>query len=137
MLPFNGIRDPKDVAVDAAGAVYVTDGTMHTPDNPYSGRVLKLNGDPDGSADLVTGLRSPFGVTLDTAGDVYVCAEVRDGEVLKLPNTAPGTPVAVVTGLHQPAGVAIDTAGTIYVAETPPGDDDQSRGRIVKLAAPR
>jgi sugar lactone lactonase YvrE len=136
VLLFNGIRDPKDLAVDGTGAVYVTDGTMHNPDNPYSGRVVKLDGDTAGSADLKTGLRSPFGVTLDTAGDVYVCADVKDGEVLKLPSTAPGTPVAVVTGLHQPAGVAIDTAGTIYVAETPPGDDDQSRGRIVKLTGP-
>jgi sugar lactone lactonase YvrE len=139
VLPFSGLGQPIDVAVDAAGAVYVTDRPRYTtdPTDTTGNRVLKLAAGDVGATELpMTGARSPFGVTVDTAGTVYVTDGGENGRVLKL---FAGTTSPVVTssiGLHEPAGVAVDAAGSIYVTDMPPAvDDDQSCGRVVKLAA--
>jgi serine/threonine-protein kinase len=64
------------VAVDAAGNVFITDGSHHP--------VLKL---PAGSNIPVqlpfTGLKDPLGVAVDTAGNVYV-TDNGSNRVLKL-----------------------------------------------------
>jgi len=103
-------------------------------DNPYSGRLLKLAAGAEEAEQSLIGLQAPFGVTVDTAGDIYISENLDNGRVLKLTKGSHGVLSAVVTGLHKPAGVALDAAGTIYVAEMPPGADDQSRGRVLKLS---
>jgi DNA-binding beta-propeller fold protein YncE len=67
------------VAVDSAGAVYVTDAY-------YQGnRVLKLPPGADAPVALpLTGLNNPLGVAVDSAGNVYV-TDTGNNRVLKLP----------------------------------------------------
>jgi serine/threonine-protein kinase len=62
------------------------------------------------------GLTVPWGVAVDTAGNVYV-SEHDNNQVLKLPagSNVP-TPLAL-TGLNTPLQLAVDKDGNIYVAD--------------------
>jgi serine/threonine-protein kinase len=119
-LPFTALGRPGDVAVDAAGNLYVTDTS--------NSRVLKLA--PGSATQAVlpfTGVSHPGGLAVDAAGNLYV---LDNNRVLKL---APGSATQAVlpfTGLNGLYRVAADTAGNLYV--TDPGNDQD---RVVKLAA--
>jgi serine/threonine-protein kinase len=149
VLPFTGIRYPLDVAVDDAGAVYVIDRDVGTVSiECLEHRVLKLAAGAEHPVELpFSGLRSPYGVTVDAAGTVYV-ADARGirrglddyGRVLKLAAGATGAVVRSFPELFDVNGVVVDAAGDIYVADTRPPpmtreDHDEFRGRVVKLAA--
>ena len=77
VLPFPGVREPYDVAVDTAGNVYIADANntagAATPADANTNRVLKL---PAGSGTPFTlpftGLKNPSGVAVDAAGVLYV-----------------------------------------------------------------
>ncbi len=120
-LPFTKLAGPEGVAVDTAGAVYVTN--KHTPE------VVML---PAGASVPTmlpfTRLDFPAGVAVDTAGTVYVAEYFQNDRVLKLAVGASTPTVLPFTGLHWPKGVAVDTAGTVYVADT-------FNDRVVALAA--
>jgi DNA-binding beta-propeller fold protein YncE len=127
-LPFNDLRLPHGVAVDAAGNVYVTD--------THTNRVLKLAAGSNTQTVLpFTGLdlcsndidASTAGVAVDAAGNVYVTDSCHD-RVLKLAAGSSTQTVLPFTGLDTPHGVAVDTAGTVYVVE-------YSHGRVLKLPA--
>ncbi|WP_406816839.1 serine/threonine-protein kinase PknD [Mycobacterium sp. M23085] len=60
---------------------------------------------------------SPGGVTLDSAGNVYVTSEGMYGRVVKLTTGSDATTVLPFNGLYQPQGLAVDGAGTVYVAD--------------------
>ena len=134
----NGARfnSPRGVAVDTAGNVYVADSQNYairkiTP----GGSVSLLAGGTAGSQDttnLTTGrFLSPYGVAVDTAGNVYV-ADVGNNSIRKV------SPVGVVSTLagglgptnagsvdatgsaarfSAPFGVAVDPNGNVYVAD--------------------
>ena len=82
-----------------------------------------------------TDLNEPWGVAVDTAGNVYITEAAEAGvnntgnnRVLKLP-AGSNTPVELpFTGLTSPGGVAVDSAGNVYVA-------DWSNNRVLKLPA--
>ena len=60
MLPFTGLYQPQAVAVDSAGAVYVTD---------FNNRVVMLAAGSNNQTELpFTGLSYPEGVVVDGAG---------------------------------------------------------------------
>ncbi len=60
---------------------------------------------------------SPGGVTLDSAGNVYVTSEGMYGRVVKLTTGSNATTVLPFNGLYEPQGLAVDGAGTVYVAD--------------------
>ena len=128
-------EDPFSTAVDADGVVYVADSAAHvirriTPD----GAVTTYAGSPGafGSADgtgAAARFYSPFGVAVDTAGNVYV-ADSFNSTVRKI---APGGIVTTLAGtarsgggtdgtgaaarFDQPFGIAVDANSTVYVSD--------------------
>lgn len=127
--------DPFAVAADADGVVYVADSAAHvirriTPD----GAVTTWAGSPGsfGSADgtgAAARFYSPFGVAVDTAGNVYVA----DGFNYTVRKIAPGGIVTTLAGtarrggstdgtgaaarFDQPFGIAVDANGNVYVSD--------------------
>ena len=125
--------NPRSVAADAAGNVYVADATNRrirkmTP----SGEVTTYAGDgqyqtKDGPA-LSASFKYPMGVAVDAAGNVYVA----DGDANRIRKIAVSGMVTTVAGsdtagfadgpgarakFHGPTGVAVDAAGMLYVAD--------------------
>ncbi|MFI7669132.1 serine/threonine-protein kinase PknD [Nocardia sp. NPDC049526] len=74
-----------------------------------------------------TGVSLPTGVSVDTAGNVYV-TDMGNDRVVKLAAGASTPTPLPFTGLKNPQGVAVDTAGNIFVTDT-------SNDRVVMLAA--
>nr|3WW7_A Chain A, Pizza2 protein [synthetic construct]3WW7_B Chain B, Pizza2 protein [synthetic construct]3WW7_C Chain C, Pizza2 protein [synthetic construct] len=74
-----------------------------------------------------TGLNTPNGVAVDSAGTVYV-TDHGNNRVVKLAAGSNTQTVLPFTGLNTPNGVAVDSAGTVYVT-------DHGNNRVVKLAA--
>lgn len=70
---------------------------------------------------------SPGGVTLDSAGNVYVTSMGMYGRVVKLTTGSDATTVLPFNGLYQPQGLAVDGAGTVYVADF--------NNRVISMAA--
>jgi sugar lactone lactonase YvrE len=146
-------NSPRGLAVDTNGNVYVADTTNHrirqiTP----AGVVTTVAGDGTaGFLDHATGtsaqFRSPCGVAVDAAGNLYV-ADTDNHRIRKI--AAGGTrEVTTVAGdgtgaggagafldhatgtsaqFNSPMKVAVDTAGNLFVADT-------SNNRIRKIAA--
>ncbi|MGH3552280.1 MAG: SMP-30/gluconolactonase/LRE family protein, partial [Mycobacterium sp.] len=119
VLPFTGLYQPQDVAVDSGGTVYVTD---------FNNRVVTLAAGSNNQTVLpFTGLSYPEGVVVDSGGSVYV-ADRGNNRVLKLPAGAKDATVLPFDGLSNPDGLAVDGAGNVFVADT-------DNNRVVKLEA--
>ena len=128
-------EDPFSAAVDADGVVYIADSAAHvirriTPD----GAVTTWAGSPGsfGSTDgtgSAARFYSPFGVAVDTAGNVYVADSLNSavrkitagGVVTTLAGTARSRGSADGTGsaarFDQPFGIAVDANGNVYVSD--------------------
>ena len=120
VLPFTGLTYPSSVAVDAAGAVYLTD--------TWNDRVLKLAaGSNDQTVLPFSGIESPDGVAVDQQGNVYVTD--RNDRVVKLAAGSADQTVLPLTGIEHPRSVAVDRAGNVYVT----GYTRDTK--VVKLAA--
>jgi sugar lactone lactonase YvrE len=129
---------PTSVAVDGAGNLYFVDGV----------RIRKVTGDgtittvagnggragymlPTGDGGLATDapLWGPSGVTVDSAGNLYISEQVRvrevttDGIIHTIAGTADpgysgdGGP-ATKAQFHVPTGLTVDGAGNVYVADS-------------------
>jgi sugar lactone lactonase YvrE len=121
VLPFIGLNNPLDVAVDSGGNLYVTD--------MKNKRVLKLASGSSTQTELpFTDLSAPKGVAVDNAGNVYVSDD--DKRLLKL---AAGTATQVEIPITRddvawgPDDVAVDGAGNVYITRI--------NGWLEKLAA--
>lgn len=115
--------EPRGVAIDGSGTIYVSDYDNHvirkiTP----AGVVTTLAGscDQEGSADgtgTAARFRGPHAIAVDAAGTVYV-ADTGNHNIRKI------TPAGVVTTLpttpgaiSEPRGIAVDSSGVIYIAD--------------------
>ncbi|MGW0335302.1 NHL domain-containing protein [Streptomyces sp. NPDC003011] len=139
---------PRAVAVDSAGAVYITDASNHrirkiTTDGKISTVVgtgaAGFGG--DGGPATAARLNLPLGVAVDSAGVLYV-AEYSNHRVRKIAtdgkiSTVAGTGAAGFSGDNGPAAsaqlngpheVEVDAAGDLYIA-------DASNHRIRKVTA--
>jgi serine/threonine protein kinase, bacterial len=123
VLPFNGLNfrlSPGGVAVDSAGAAYVTNQGMY-------GRVVKLAPGADTPTVLpFTGLYQPQAVAVDSSGAVYVTD--FNNRVVTLAAGSNNQTQLPFTGLSYPEGVVVDGAGSVYVA-------DRGNDRVLKLPA--
>jgi sugar lactone lactonase YvrE len=135
-------NNPKAVAVDAAGTLYVADTGNHTIRRiDANGGVTTIAGlaGSAGSADgqgATARFQSPQGIAVSSTGVIYVAdtnnnliRSVSAGGLVttlagSLPPGPPGTPGGKVDGtgaqarFSNPKGLAVDGAGIVYVADT-------------------
>jgi serine/threonine-protein kinase len=137
-------ENPRGVAVDGSGNVYVADYDDHrirkiTP----SGSVTTLAGSGSaGSADgqgKAASFNEPFGVAVDAGGNVYV-ADSFNYQIRKITPSGSVTTLAgsgdngsadgqgKAASFFRPMGVAVDGSGNVYVA-------DSNNHRIRKITA--
>ena len=130
-----GFFQPTGVAVDSAGNVYVADQRNHTihkitPKGVVStmAGAVGVPGSADGTGSAAR-FDSPFGVTVDNAGNIYVGDTFNDTIRKITPDGVVSTLAGLVGGCGSadgmgsaarfcfPFGVALDTAGNIYVGD--------------------
>lgn len=108
----SGFQNPSQVAVDAAGNIYVAD--------PGAGKVQMYAPGSSKAVSIGTGLTAPSGVAVDGAGDVFI-ADSAQGTVFEVPFGASGLNAAgqttVVSGLGTGLSLAVGPRGTLYVAD--------------------
>jgi len=109
IYPVASVPSPMYAVADNGGSVYISDG---------SGRILQAIApglSPSVATPVLDGLRSPQGLALDGAGNLYI-AETAAGRVLKL--SISGLQTTVGSGWSAPRGVAVDALGSVYVADS-------------------
>jgi sugar lactone lactonase YvrE len=132
---------PTGVAVDGAGNVYiadfyncvirevaVADGNIHTV---AGNKVAGYSG--DGGLAVSAKLNYPYGVAVDSSGNLYV-ADTTNNVIRKVVNPGPIGIISTVAGnglggysgdggpaasasLSGPTGVSVDAAGNLYIAD--------------------
>ena len=132
-----GLRNPRGVAVDSAGNVYIADtGNQRIRKVDSTGTITTIAGSGefgfsgDGGPAVEAELRSPRGVAVDSAGNVYI-ADAGNRLIRKVDSTGTITTIAgtgecgfggdggpaVEAELCNPYGVAVDSAGNVYIAD--------------------
>lgn len=122
---------PRGVAVDALGNVYVADTRNHKIRKiATDGMVSTLAGGVQGDADGTGGdasFSSPEGIAVDAAGNVIVADRVNN-KIKKITQSGVVTTMAGSTGgfadgplasalFNRPTGLTIDAPGNIYVGD--------------------
>lgn len=115
-------NQPKQVAVDVKGNLYVADTGQ--------GKVLEYAAGSSTGVAVGTGITAPTGVAVDGTGNVYIG---DSGKVIKVPYQAgvlsSANQTTLTTGLGNNLNLAIDGAGNLYIA-------DKDKKQVVKLPVP-
>ena len=131
------LHSPRGVAVDSAGNLYIADSRNRRIRKVDStGTITTIAGtgefgfSGDGGPAVEAELRSPRGVAVDSAGNVYI-ADSGNRRIRKVDSTGTITTIAgtgefgfsgdggpaVEAELRSPYGVAVDSAGNVYIAD--------------------
>jgi trimeric autotransporter adhesin len=147
---------PGGVAVDSAGNLYIADTGNNLIREVSNGVITTVAGAPppngagaggfsgDGGPATSAQLNAPFGVAVDSAGNLYIAdtenfriRKVSGGVITTIAGNGPppgfsgdGGP-ATSAQLNEPLGVAVDSAGNVYV-----GDVDNNRVRLLTPSGP-
>jgi uncharacterized protein (TIGR03437 family) len=141
------LNGPTGVAVDSAGTVYFTEGSVGTGSGLVQSdyMVWKVAGGlftafagtgqnnyaGDGGPAIAAQIDTPGGVAMDSAGNLYIADSLNQ----RIRKMTPGGAITTVAGngtagfsgdgksalnaqLNGPSGVAVDPSGTIYIADT-------------------
>ncbi len=133
-----GLNSPGGIAVDSGGNLYVTnDGSVNGGADSVTVYAAGANGNAAPSATIsggATGLDVPFGVAIDSGGNLYVASDgSADGgadSVTVYPagssgNAAPSATISSDAGLEAPAG-----SGTLSCTSRPSGQPRTRRAKI-------
>ena len=145
----SSLNYPTDVAIDSSGNIYIADTNNHrirkVNMSTYIITTVAGNGTAafagDGNLAVDASLNGPFGVALDSSGNLYIADKynnrIRKVDTAGYISTVAGSgqydysgdgSSATSAGLRYPAGVAVDASGNIYIA-------DQNNDCIRKVTA--
>jgi len=131
------IDGPYGVAIDSSGNMYIADTNNHRIRKVNtSGIITTVAGtgtagySGDGGAATAARIYSPYGVTIDSTGNMYI-ADGTDNRIRKVNSsgiisTVAGTGTAGYSGdggaaiaarIYTPIGVAIDSTGNMYIGD--------------------
>lgn len=126
--------EPKGVAVDSTGNVFIADYYNSRIREVSSGIIKTFAGtgkfSGDGGAAILALLNIPFGMALDSSGNLYISdtqnnriRKVSGGIITTIAGTgAPGfsgdSGPGVSAALNLPTGITIDSAGAVYIADS-------------------
>ena len=110
--PDNRLNSPSDVAVDGGGAIYVADYGNYVVRKLSGGVLSTIAGNGSSTASLganalATGMQ-PVGVTVDSAGNLYVVS--ANGHVVY--QVTPTGAISVIAGTQNSAGFADGAPGS-------------------------
>jgi len=112
------LLEPRNVAIDSGGLLYISDFAAHTVYKVSPGGVLSTfagNGNAgfsgDGSPAIQAQLNAPAGLAADASGGVYI-ADSGNSRIRKVSNGV----ISTVFDVASPTGVAINSTGTLYIA---------------------
>jgi uncharacterized protein (TIGR03437 family) len=146
------VNVPGGIAVDSAGNVFIADTNNHRIRKVSNGVITTVAGSVtggfagDGGDATNAQLSFPAGVTVDSAGNLYIAdtnnARIRrvsggvittvagNGSLLYSGDNGPATSA----GLSYPSSVAVDLAGSLYIAGDPSRIRKVSGGVITTIA---
>ena len=108
-LVSSGLNQPRGVAVDNAGNVFIADSSNNA--------IKKWTPTNHALATLVSsGLNGPYSVAVDGPGNVYI-ADTGNTAIKEWIAASSTVTTLVSTGLYAPSGVAVDGAGNVYIAD--------------------
>jgi DNA-binding beta-propeller fold protein YncE len=109
-LAASGLFNPRGVAVDGQGNVFIADA---------GNNAIKMWAPANNSLTTVvsSGLNDPYGVAVDAAGNLYI-ADFGSSAIKKWTAADNTLTTLVSSGLNYPSGVAVDGANNVYIADT-------------------
>jgi uncharacterized protein YjdB len=139
------LSSPFGVSTDASGNVYIADLGNNRIRKVSGGVISTVAGtgvagfSGDGGAATSAAINTPYGMTLDASGNMYICDynnfRIRRVSSTGVISTIAGTGTATYGGdgglatladLNRPTGIAVDASGNIYIA-------DNNNQRVRKL----
>jgi uncharacterized protein (TIGR03437 family) len=129
-----GLNYPADVAVSAAGILYIADSNNRRIRKVSNGVISTVAGNEDSgfggdNGPATNAELSPSGVAVDSAGSLYIAdagsdrvRKVTNGVIITVAGTGwPGysgdSGPATSAQLNDPIGIAPDSAGNLYIAD--------------------